>query len=143
MNNIKRKITFADKGKVLFMVDQEAIRTPIGQMLIYLGYEVEFASDGIEVIEIYKKAKESGQSFDVVILDLIIPGGIGGEKAIKKILEIDPNAKAIITSGYSNDPILIDYQQYGFSDSISKPYTINELSEKLDQLIMSIEYSVL
>lgn len=142
MNNIQGKINFADKAKVLFMEDEESIRTPIGQLLKYFGYKVEFASDGKEAIEIFKKSKEFGLPFDVVILDLIVPGSMGGEKAIKKILEIDPNVKSIVTSGYHDNPVMIDYKHYGFSNAVRKPYTIKELSEKLDQLIMSMEYSV-
>jgi len=124
------------KGKVLFMDDQLYIRHMVAKMLTYLGYEVEFAKNGSEAIEIYKRAKESGQSFDAVILDLTIPGEMGGECAIGKLVEIDSDVKAIITSGYSNKPIMSEYEQYGFSGSVTKPYTIGELSETLSRVIM-------
>ena len=114
------------------MDDKETVRNVAGQMLQHIGYkDVEFAVDGAEAIRLYKKAKESGNPFDVVILDLTIPGGMGGKEAIKKLLEIDPGVKAIVSSGYSSDPIMSEFKQYGFSGVIPKPYTIDELAKAL------------
>jgi DNA-binding NarL/FixJ family response regulator len=76
-----------------------------------------------------------GQPFDVVIMDLTIPGGMGGKEAIKKLLEIDPKVKAIVSSGYSTDPVMADFRSYGFSGVAVKPYNIEELSEILDKVI--------
>ena len=126
-----------DKGKVLFMDDEELLREAAGQMLQYMGYEVEFARDGVEVLELYKRARESGQPFEVVILDLTIPGGMGGKETVQKLLEIDPQAKAIVSSGYSDDPVMAEYRQYGFKGVITKPYKIEELSQALQQIIVS------
>ncbi len=121
--------------KVLVMDDEEIIRDVTGEMLTSLGYEMDFATDGNEAIELYRKAKESGKPFDVTIMDLTIPGGMGGKEAIKKLLEIDPGAKAIVSSGYSNDPIMADFRKYGFCAVIAKPYMVAELSEKLHKVI--------
>ena len=86
------------------MDDEASLRKMLGRMLKNLGYESEFAKDGAEAIEMYKAAKKSGKPYDAVILDLTIPGGMGGKEAIEKLLEIDPEVKAIVSSGYSNDP---------------------------------------
>ena len=126
---------FVGKGKILLMDDEEIVRNVAGAMLKYIGYEVDFAEDGAEAIELYRKAKESGQPFDVVIMDLTIPGGMGGKEAISKLIEIDPNVKAIVSSGYSTDAIMSDFKQYGFSGVIAKPYKIKDLSEVVHKAI--------
>ncbi len=107
-------VYYRGKGRILFMDDKESIRDVVGEMLIQLGCEVEFATEGDEAIELYKKAKVSGQKFDAVILDLTIQGGMGGVEAFQKLREIDPEVKAIVTSGYSNDPVMNKYRDYGF-----------------------------
>ncbi len=127
--------TFFGKGKILIMDDEEFIRKVAGEMLKSLGYSVEFAIDGAEAIEQYEKALKSAEPFAAVIMDLTIPGGMGGKEAVKKILEIDPNAKAIVSSGYSNDPIMSDCKKYGFVDVIAKPYKISELGKILKEII--------
>jgi len=136
VKDIVEEPPYSGKRKILFMDDQPYIRRMVANMLTYLGYEVEFAKNGSEAIEMYKKAKESVQPFDAVILDLTVPAGMGGECAIGKLVEIDPDVKAIITSGYSNKPIILKYEQYGFSGAVTKPYTINELNETLSRVIM-------
>ncbi|MEE9611458.1 MAG: ATP-binding protein [Desulfatiglandales bacterium] len=123
------------KRKVLFMDDEEIIRNIIGEMLGHLGYDVEFAKDGLEAIELYKRSKETGSPFNAVILDLTIPGGMGGVEAIQKLLEIDPQIKAIVTSGYSHDPVMTNFDEYGFSGVISKPYKIENLNRNLHEVI--------
>ncbi len=122
-------------GKILFMDDEEIVRTVAGEMLTNLGYDIEFAQDGAEAIELYAKAMASGRSFDCVIMDLTVPGGMGGRDAVKKLRELDPAAKVIVSSGYSNDPIMADFTTYGFSGVVSKPYTINNLSETVHALV--------
>lgn len=126
------------KGKILIMDDEESVRDIAGTMLQHIGYEVDFAEDGAEAIELYQKAKESGQPFDALIMDLTIPGGMGGEEAIFKLLAIDPNVKAIVSSGYSNDAIMSDFKRYGFSGVITKPYTIAALSKTVNKVITEI-----
>ena len=100
-----------------------------------VGYEVELTEDGVEVIERYAQARESGQPFDAVIMDLTIPGGMGGREAIKKLLEIDSNARVIVSSGYATDPIMSDYREYGFSGVVTKPYRIVELEKTLSSIL--------
>jgi signal transduction histidine kinase/CheY-like chemotaxis protein len=122
----------AGKGKVLIMDDEEVIRHVAGEMLKYIGYEVELAKDGSEALDIYTKALLAANPFDAVIMDLTIPGGMGGKETIKKLLEIDPNVRAIVSSGYSNDPVLSNFKDYGFVGVIKKPYRFDELIEQLD-----------
>lgn len=131
----KGKSADVTKGKILVMDDEEMIRLVARTMLKRIGYEVEFANDGAEAIELYKKAKELGQPFNAVIMDLTVPGGMGGKEAIKKILEVDPEVKAIVSSGYFNDPVMADFRKYGFHGVVAKPYTIGELGEALFVLI--------
>jgi putative nucleotidyltransferase with HDIG domain len=125
------------KGKILIMDDEKEIRDLVGEMLESIGYEVEFAIDGTEAIQTYKLAKKSKNLFDVVIIDLTVPGGMGGRDAIQKLREIDPEVRAIVSSGYTNDPVMIDFKKYGFSDVIAKPYKLAELSEVLHRTIKS------
>jgi CheY-like chemotaxis protein len=104
-------------------------------MLIYIGYDVEVAREGDEAIERYKKARETGRAFDAVILDLTVPDGMGGDQVIGKLREIDPEVKAIASSGYADDPIMSEYKKYGFSGVVAKPYEIKKLSEVLHGII--------
>jgi two-component system cell cycle sensor histidine kinase/response regulator CckA len=125
----------AGRGRVLVMDDEEMIRKLCSQMLIYLGYEVALSKDGAEAIELYQKAMKSGRPFDVVILDLTVRGGIGGGETILKLAEIDPGVKGIVSSGYSDNPVISDYERYGFSGAIAKPYKVNELGRTLNRVI--------
>jgi len=122
------------KGRVLVMDDEKMIRDAVGRILRKIGYEVDFARDGMEAIEIYKKALKDNKTFDFVIMDLTIPGGMGGKEAIKKILEIDPDANVIVASGYSNDPIMANYKDYGFKGVVCKPFEVNELIQVFDKI---------
>jgi CheY-like chemotaxis protein len=123
------------QGYILIMEDEETIRDVTGEMLSHFGYEVAVAKDGSEAIALYKHARESGRPFDVVLMDLTIPGGMGGKEAIKKILEVDPQAKAVVASGYSTDPIIADFTSYGFCERIAKPYKSEELHTLLHRII--------
>ncbi len=123
------------QGKILVMDDQQAIRDLLYSELSEIGYQVEVSSDGAEAIEKYSKAIQSGKPFDTVILDLTIPGGMGGKEAISKLLEIDPNGRVIASSGYSNDPIMSDYKTYGFSAVIRKPYNVTEMETTLKNVL--------
>lgn len=125
------------KGKILLLDDEDTVRTVTGKILNRLGYNVDFAKNGTEAIEIYKKAKENGIPFDTVIMDLTIPGGIGGKEAIQELVIFDPEIKAIVSSGYTADSIVSDYRKYGFSAFIAKPYKLSELSEILHKVISS------
>ena len=123
------------KGKILVMDDDEAIRKVTEKILMELGYDVQCASDGAETIVLYQDAARIGQPFDAVIMDLTIPGGMGGKEAIRQLLSIDPQATAIVSSGYSNDPILSDFEEYGFSGVATKPYRIEKLSWVLHDVL--------
>jgi len=127
------------KGRVLVMDDEEVVRNIVGEMLDYIGYKFEFAKNGEEAIELYRKAKNSGNLFDAVILDLTVPGGMGGEKTLKKLIKIDKEVKAIVSSGYSTSPIMSEFERYGFKGVVSKPFTIVNLSKVLNQVITCIE----
>jgi len=126
---------FSGTGRILVMDDEEVVREVAGKMLSHLGYDVEFAEDGVEAIELYKESYESEEPFDVVILDLTVPGGMGGREAIEELLKIDEDVKAVVSSGYSNDRIISDYRKYGFSGVITKPYSLKELSDVLRSII--------
>ena len=104
-------------------------------MLGHLGYEAEFASDGSQAIEKFVQAKADGRPFAAVILDLTVPGGMGGKEAIEELLKIDPQVKAIVSSGYSDDPIMADFKKYGFCEVIPKPFRVVELSKKLQKIM--------
>ena len=116
-------------GSILIMDDEPEMRSTTGDMLLRLGYAVEFASDGSEAVTKYRMALEQGRPFDAVLMDLTVPGGMGGAEAVRKLLEIDPGAKAIVSSGYSDDPVVADYRGFGFRGTVSKPYRLRELSE--------------
>jgi PAS domain S-box-containing protein len=131
----QQSIQHTGTGRILLMEDEEIIRDVTGEMLGHYGYEVAFAKDGAECIALYQHAKESGTPFDVVLMDLTIPGGMGGKEAVKKLLEFDPQAKAVVASGYAYDPIVVEFRQYGFSDRIVKPYKSEELYDILHRLI--------
>lgn|GEM_PF-924455 len=126
--------TAKGRGKILLMDDEELIRTVAGEMLNYLGYEVEYARSGEEAIAIYERAKDAGQPFDAVVMDLTIPGGMGGREAMRELLAIDPAAKGIASSGYSNDPIMADFRRHGFLGVLTKPYRTEEMSRVLQGL---------
>ena len=123
------------KEKILVMDDDDIIRDVAGKMLTKLGYEVDFARDGSEAIELYKKSKNSGRPFDVVIIDLTIPGGMGGRETMQKLLEVDPHVKAIVSSGYSDDAVMSNYTNYNFKGVIAKPYRIEELSKTVRSVL--------
>jgi CheY-like chemotaxis protein len=107
----------------------------VGVLLDLLGYEVAFAADGDRALDMYRKAKESGAPYDVVIMDLTIPGGKGGGVTIRDLLAFDPSAKAIVSSGYSNDAIMSNYAQNGFAGVVVKPYTMDELDTELQRVL--------
>ncbi|MBF0506758.1 MAG: PAS domain-containing protein [Nitrospirae bacterium] len=121
-------------GKILFMDDEELIRELAAGMLKVLGYDFELTKDGREVLEAYKKASDTGASFDAVIMDMTIPGGMGGRETVISLQEMDPSVKAIVSSGYSNHPVLSDYKEYGFSGVLIKPYTVKDLGEALNKV---------
>jgi|GEM_PF-3089262 len=125
----------AERKKILVMDDEEMLREIAQSMLTHLGYEVTVAKDGKEAIEIYRKGmQEAGEvPPDVVIMDLTIPGGMGGKDAVREILSLDPDGKVIVSSGYSDDPVMANYRDYGFVASVSKPYQLKELQRAIGE----------
>jgi CheY-like chemotaxis protein len=122
-------------GRILIMDDKEFILDVTGDVLRELGYDVEVSIDGLEALNKYEAAINEGKRFDAVIMDLTIPGGMGGKEAISFLLEIDQNAKAIVSSGYSNDPVMANFRDYGFVGVVPKPYKIEELSHTLKEVL--------
>jgi CheY-like chemotaxis protein len=126
---------YVGEGKILVMDDEDFIRDVAIQMLSKMGYEVSSAKDGEEAVEIFRQAQQSKKPFDAVIMDLTIPGGMGGKEAIGKLRELDPKVKALVSSGFSNDPIMSNFRDYGFEGVVKKPYRIQDMSEALRSVI--------
>jgi two-component system cell cycle sensor histidine kinase/response regulator CckA len=124
-------------GKILIMDDEDQIRELAGEALSHLGYEVELAAAGAEAIQRYQAALSERRPFDAVILDLTVPGGLGGRETARRILQIDSDARLIVASGYSTDPIMADHAAYGFKAVVRKPYTVSEMSRTLHEVLRS------
>lgn len=123
------------KGRVLVMDDMEMLRKVIKTILIDDGHDVDAVENGQLVLEKYEKAMKANDPYSLVIMDLTIPGGMGGKETIKHLVKLDPNAKVIATSGYTNDPVMSSHSEYGFKAVLTKPYTNDELIKTVDQLI--------
>lgn len=123
------------KGKILVMDDEEIVQDVLSNMLDFLGYEAEIAGDGTQAIEKFKQARLSDNPFDAIIMDLTIPGGVGGRDAIQDLLKVDPEVKAIVSSGYSTDPVVTNYREYGFKGVVNKPFKLEDLRQVLEQLV--------
>jgi CheY-like chemotaxis protein len=121
-------------GSILVMDDDEKIRDIASSMLTHLGYEVTACAGGEEAVELYKASVKSETPYLMVIMDLTIPGGLGGKQAAEQILSLFPKACLVVSSGYSNDPIMSDYRQYGFSGAIAKPYDMPAFEEVLNSV---------
>ena len=124
-------------GRVLIVDDEEAIRALVEFTLERLGYTVTQAESALEGVNIYREKLEAGERFDAVILDLTLPGGMGGKEALKKLIEIDPTVNAIVSSGYAMDATMSRYQDYGFRGVIAKPYEAAELGKIVHEVIAS------
>jgi len=126
----------AGTERVLVMDDEEALRKLLERVLTSLGYEVQTARDGAEAIALCEEAKASGHSFDVVLLDLMVSGGMGGIEAATKLKELDPSLKLIVSSGYSDALVTADFRKYGFDDVIPKPWTVVQVSEVFRSVLL-------
>ncbi|TYB33308.1 MAG: response regulator [Flexistipes sinusarabici] len=121
--------------KILIMDDQELILESSSELLTILGYEAETAKNGEGAVDLFENAYHEGEPFDLVILDLTVPGGMGGVKTLAAMKKISSDFKAIVSSGYSNDPIMSDYKNYGFDGVLIKPFKLEVLQETLDKFL--------
>ena len=117
------------------MDDEDLILDVVSSMLEYLGYEVELSRNGQEALEKYRAAIQGGKPFGAVIMDLTIPGSRGGKDVIQDLIKLDPAVRAIVSSGYSNDPVMSNCSEYGFKGVIKKPFKMEELSEVIGQTL--------
>ncbi len=123
------------EGRILLMDDEPMVRKAAASMLTHLGYEVDLAENGIEAVEAYEVARSSGRPFAAVIMDLTVPGGIGGAMAIRQLRRIDPQVRAIVSSGYAEGPVVAEFRKYGFRGVMTKPYEIQRLSAVLNAVL--------
>jgi CheY-like chemotaxis protein len=117
------------------MDDEQVIREIATGILEFKGYEVESCANAREAVERSREARERNAPFAAIILDLTVPGGMGGKESAELIREIDPDAMLIVSSGYSNDPVVANFQQYGFSGAIAKPFNAATLVRELERVI--------
>jgi CheY-like chemotaxis protein len=129
------EIHLTKKGRILILEDDPTVQRFVMKMLTQLGMEVKIEDDGSKIIDAYLESLTKDQPFDLIIMDLTIPGGLGGKETIKKIKEINPAVKAIVSSGYSTDPIMAKYQDFGFVGVLKKPYLINDMKFLLEKWI--------
>ena len=127
--------TMAGPARILVMDDEEAVLEVVQSMLSHLGHQVMTAKDGAEAIALYEKHRTTNIPFDLVIMDLTIPGGMGGKEAVARLRAIDPQAKVVVSSGYSNDPVMANFSEYGFCAAIVKPYRLGELAETVNSAL--------
>ncbi|NLT36637.1 MAG: PAS domain S-box protein [Methanomassiliicoccus sp.] len=123
------------EARVLIMDDEDMILEVASEMLHMLGHEASSSHDGAEALKKYIEAKRNGTPFDAVIMDLTIPEGMGGKEAVSRLLQFDPRARVIVSSGYSNDPVMSNYRAFGFVEVMPKPYTLKELEDTISRTL--------
>ncbi len=137
IKNIEENLVVKQKAKILIMDDDKMICDLVFKMIQHIGYSCEIVNDGEEAIKQYTQAMKKNDPFDLVIMDLTIPGGMGGKEAVNEILAIDPLAKVIVSSGYAIDPVMANFAEYGFINCITKPYTITNLKRILNTVLLN------
>ena len=125
------------RGRILLMDDEEAVRKAVEATLRGMGHEIKLAEDGQRAVDVYRSAKELGHPFDAVILDLTVRAGMGGQETIQVLLRMDPTVKAIVMSGHSNDPVVLEHERHGFKGALTKPFDARQLQEILSQVMGS------
>jgi DNA-binding NtrC family response regulator len=128
-------------GCVLLMDDEPDIRGIAQQMLEHLGYQVCPVSDGSEAVEAFSDAIKGGSPFDVVVVDLTVPGGMGAVETVERLMSLDPRVRAIVSSGYSNDPVLSEFERYGFCAMVAKPFNLHELAKAVRNAMLARRHS--
>lgn len=123
------------RGRILVMDDDESILKVTNEVLEHLGYTIASSRNGSEAIMMYENALRAGMPFDTVIMDLTVRGGLGGKETMEELIKIDPQVKAIVSSGYANHLVIVDHRKYGFRGAVTKPYSIEELSTTLHNVI--------
>jgi CheY-like chemotaxis protein len=131
INHLVKEAKMITEKKILLLDDDEIVIDVCREMFENFGYTAEFVRNGQEVLEMFKTAQNEGVPFDLVIMDLTIPGGMGAEETIKPLREIAPDVKAVVSSGFCYDPVMVDYKKFGFSGTIEKPYKLDELNKIL------------
>jgi signal transduction histidine kinase/CheY-like chemotaxis protein len=135
LKNIRENGNDHTDGNILIMDDNKVLRLATGEILKYLGWNVTPTANGEEALVEYKKGMEQNRPYDVVILDLTVPDGMGGLETMRELLKVDPQVKAIVSSGYHNDPIMANFWEYGFSDCVKKPYMASKLNDSIKELV--------
>lgn len=128
---------FDGRGRILVLEDEPSVQTLAVNMLALLGHETEVVEDGTLAVEHYRRALQNGRPFDAVMLDLVVPGGMGGAETIGRLTEIDPAVNAILVSGFAQHPTLTGFKDYGFKAVISKPFTLQELRSIIDSVMVT------
>ncbi len=123
------------QGRILVMDDEQLVRDFACRALGRMGYRADSAREGKEAVQSYLRAREEGNPYDAVILDLTIPGGLGGKETMRELLRIDPRVRAIVSSGFSNDPLISGFREFGFCGVLLKPYRIGDMSRLFSELL--------
>jgi CheY-like chemotaxis protein len=123
------------KAKILLMDDEQIILDMTRDVLDFLNYDVMFAKEGSKAIDLYKQEKAAGVPFDIVILDLSVANGLGGKETIEQLRKYDPDVKAIVSTGYMNDPAVENFSLYGFCEKLTKPYSLKDLKSLLEKVM--------
>jgi len=121
------------RGKILVIDDDPAVRKTAEAMLQRLGYAVDTAADHVQGIEKYRAARRLDRPFSAVLMDLTVPGSLDGPEAVRRLLDMDPDARVIVSSGYAEDPVMSGFRQHGFRGRVAKPYSVEELVETLHE----------
>jgi len=124
-------------GSILVMDDEEQLRNLLKLILEELGYRPSFSANGAECIAQYTSAISRGEKYDLVLMDLAIAGGMGGKETMAELLKLDPKVQAVVSSGNSLDPVMMDYKTFGFSGALGKPYLLKDLAAELKRLLPS------
>lgn len=127
--------TKEQRKKILVMDDEDMVGEIACQMLEYLGFDAVWVANGEEAVKEYTNPRNGEKGYDAIIMDLTIPGGMGGEEAVGAILAFDPAARVFVSSGYSNDPVMLNFRKHGFTGAIAKPFDLAAMQRILYSLL--------